>query len=116
LGAAPQATGGNGGTGREIAPAKRVAADQRVARVFPGAHGSDGESLWQLGRKVFQRVNGEVYPAIEQCIIDLLRKECLAPDSSERNMRSEIARRLDLDPLGSLSGGREQRAYSLCLP
>src|SRR5215210_6496561 len=61
-------------------------------------------------------MNGEVYAVVQQRVIDLLCEERPAADPGERNVRSEIARRLDFDAICGMAPCREQRAHSLRLP
>ncbi len=111
-----QAAGSDHATLRNVAPAKRCAADQGIAGILSGAYGSYRDPIGKLSREVLERVHREVDPSLEQRIVDLLGKDRATADSSERDLCSQITGRFDLNGHGLVTSRTEQGPDPLGLP
>ena len=87
LGPAPEAAGGDDPSPGQVAPAERPVPDERVAGILTDADRRDGDSRWQLGGQILERVNREIDPALEQGVVDLLGEERPAPDLGQGYIR-----------------------------
>jgi len=66
-----RAAGGERRALGQIRPAHATPPDQRIAGVFPLRHGRERDTGRQHRRQVFERVHGEVDPALEHGVVDL---------------------------------------------
>jgi hypothetical protein len=80
-----------------LAPAQRRPADEGVPGILSGTYGGYRDAIGKLSREVLERVHREVDASLEQRVVDLLGKDRATTDSSERDVRSQITGRLDLN-------------------
>ena len=71
--------------------APHPAQDQRIARILARQRAGQHDAGRQLGLQVLQAVHGEVDPAVQQRLVDLLGEQPLAADLRQRPVLHRVA-------------------------
>lgn len=82
---------------RQVGETGEVAADEGVAGVLALGNGGDAQALGLFGGHILHRVDGDVDPAGQQGLLDLLGEQGLAADFQQAAILHPVAGGDDLD-------------------
>src|SRR5205085_7446609 len=105
----------DGGGADEHAGPNRVSSDESIARVVPREVRAHRESLGVRGGHVLRRVDGDVDPAGEQCLLDLLDEDAAGADLPEGTRAVAVAGGGDRDEGDLVPAATENRSCELRL-
>ena len=88
---APEAAGGHDRPLGQRGPPQPVPRDEGVPRVFPEPDGTERDAVGEAGREILERVHGDVDPAVEHRVVELLGEERAVSDAGERDLLDEVA-------------------------
>ena len=109
-----KARGADARARRQIVEPRPVAGDKDVAGIRPRRVGDERETVGEERGHVLQAVDGRVHAPFQECLLDLLDEERLAPEVREGDVGEPVAgggdeRDVDLDTAAAQALGHQLR-------